>query len=155
MKVQYRCDVCQHTSRSPVDVEGHCVVCEHCGAKIQFPAEAIRDGDIQRCLICPSTELFIRKDFSQRLGGAIIIAGFIASSIALAYHRSVLSLAILIGTALLDAAVYLFVGNVLTCYRCHCEYRDMAQSDRHSGIRLEVHERYRQQAARLAEAEQQ
>lgn len=153
MNVKYCCTACDQTTSSTIDRESSTVACMHCGAQIQFPADAIRDGELQRCLVCPSTELFVRKDFSQRVGLSIIVLGFIASSIALAYHHSVLSLAILIGTALLDAGLFLITGNVLTCYRCRCEYREVENLEHHPGFRLEVHERYRQQAARLADAE--
>jgi hypothetical protein len=93
----------------------------------------------------------VRKDFPQRLGLMIIVMGFVASSVALAWHQNVVSLAILIGTAALDAVLYLVTGNVLTCYRCHSEYRDVQGLEQHPLFRLDVHERYRQQAARLAE----
>jgi DNA-directed RNA polymerase subunit RPC12/RpoP len=153
MNVTYRCVDCSHVSRSPIPEEGGAIVCQQCGSQIRFPPEAVQEGGVRRCVVCPSTELFVRKDFSQRLGVTIIVVGFIASSVAWAYHQSVLSLAILIGTALIDAALYLVTGNVLTCYRCHSEYRDVTEWGTHPGFELEVHERYRQQEARLAEAD--
>src|SRR5690606_2211634 len=94
-------------SRSPISLEGEPVVCTRCGSAIHFPREAVEPGTIHRCVVCPSTELFVRKDFSQRIGVTIIVLGFVASSVAWAYHQSVLSLAILISTALIDAVLYL------------------------------------------------
>lgn len=152
MNVTYRCLDCGETSRSPISETGDPIVCQCCGRQTHFPADAVQAGGVRRCVVCPSSELFVRKDFSQRLGVTIIVVGFIASSIAWANHQSVLSLAILIGTALIDAALYLVTGNVLTCYRCHSEYRDVTAWDDHPAFELEVHERYRQQEARLAEA---
>ena len=55
-------------------------------------------------------------------------------------------------TAVLDALLYLLMGDVLTCYRCHCEYRGAEGLEEHAAFDLEVHEKYRQQAARLAQA---
>jgi len=95
----------------------------------------------------------VRKDFPQGMGLSIIAGGFILSSIALAWHHVVWSLAILVATAAVDAVLYAWVGGVLTCYRCHAEHRGVAELDRHPAFRLEIHERYRQQAARLAEGE--
>jgi DNA-directed RNA polymerase subunit RPC12/RpoP len=152
MNITYHCLDCGQVSRSPICSEGDPIVCQHCGSRIDIPEDAVQPGGVRRCVICPSTELFVRKDFSQRLGVAIIVVGFIASSVAWAYHQSVLSLAILIGTALIDAALYLVTGNVLTCYRCHSEYRDVTEWGEHPKFELEVHERHRQQEARLAEA---
>ena len=152
MNVTYRCTDCGGTTRSEVRPEVELLECLHCNGKIRMAVSSAEDLG-RRCVVCPSTELFVRKDFSQRLGVTIIVLGFVASSIAWAYHQSVLSLAILVGTALLDAGLYLVTGNVLTCYRCHSEYRDVPTLEGQPAFNLEVHERYRQQAARLAAAE--
>jgi hypothetical protein len=103
---------------------------------------------LERCLVCPSGELYVRKDFPQHWGLAIIIIGFVLSSIAWGYHRSLLSLAILIATAVLDALLYWLVGDVVACYRCHAEYRGVADRGKIRPFDLAVHERFRRQAAR-------
>ena len=41
------------------------------------------------------------------------------------------------------------MGESLTCYRCHAQYRGTHEIERHGGFDLETHERYRQMAARL------
>jgi len=151
MNITYRCLECDTTTRETV-TDG-ALRCMHCNAERQVPDSALADGELHRCLVCPSTELFVRKDFSQRLGISIIVVGFIVSSIALAWHHNLLSLSVLIITALLDAVLYVFTGNVLTCYRCHSEYRDVPGMEKHPAFRLDIHERFRQQAARLAEAQ--
>ena len=56
---------------------------------------------------------------------------------------------ILFATALIDVVLYVVMGNVLECYRCHAQYRGLPSLEGHEGFNLEVHERYRQQAARL------
>jgi DNA-directed RNA polymerase subunit RPC12/RpoP len=109
---------------------------------------------VSHCLICPSDDLFVRKDFSQRVGVSIILFGFLLSSIALAMRFHMITFAVLGFTAIIDAILYWYTGNVLTCYRCHSEYRDVDQMDSHPRFDLEVHERYRQQAARQQQAEQ-
>jgi hypothetical protein len=99
--------------------------------------------------VCPSTELYARKDFPQRLGVGLVVAGFIGSSIAWANYQVLWSFAILFGTALIDLVLYLVMGESLTCYRCHAQYRGCEQIERHGGFDLDTHERYRQLAARL------
>ncbi len=74
-----------------------------------------------------------------------------ASSVAWYYfHRIVATYGILFGTAMIDVVLYLVMGNVLECYRCHAQYRWLTVA---GGIMkvstLETHERYRQQASRL------
>ncbi len=145
MNVSFRCPKCDRSVRA---VPGDGVVaCPACGTEIQSPPDAWHESSLQRCLVCPSRELYVRKDFPQQWGLSIIIAGFVFSSIAWAYYQSLLSLGILIGTALLDAVLYWLVGNVVSCYRCHAEYRGLPDG-KYSPFDLAVHERHRRQAAR-------
>jgi hypothetical protein len=149
MNVTFACPQCDRTTRCRA--HDQTLTCTHCGAALRVPESSVEQDQVRRCLVCPCSELFVRKDFPQRLGLLIIGLGFVASSIALAWHQQVISLAILIATAAVDAGLYMWMGNVLTCYRCHAEYRDVAGLEGHPGFRLDVHERYRQQAARLSE----
>jgi hypothetical protein len=41
------------------------------------------------------------------------------------------------------------MGESLTCYRCGAQYRGFEEIERHGGFDLEIHERYRQLAARM------
>ncbi|MFT7642838.1 MAG: hypothetical protein ACI9G1_004597 [Pirellulaceae bacterium] len=109
------------------------------------------DGEICNCLVCHGNELFIRKNFSQKLGVSIIAVGFIASSIAYYHYLIYWSFGILLASALVDLLLYTFVGNMLECYRCHTEYRNVPGLEKHEAFSLETHERFRQQAARQAD----
>jgi hypothetical protein len=113
-----------------------------------IPDGAISADRIERCLVCPSNELFARKDFPQRLGVALVVLGFIGSSIAWANYQVFWTFAILFFTALVDLVLYLVMGESLTCYRCQAQYRGVQEIERHGGFDLETHERYRQMAAR-------
>ena len=42
---------------------------------IRMPAGAIEDSRLSRCLVCPSVDLFVRKDFPQRLGVGLVAVG--------------------------------------------------------------------------------
>jgi hypothetical protein len=151
MNVTYTCPECQHTARAPLSPETARLTCPHCSQPIQIPVSAITAHRINRCLVCPSTELYARKDFPQRLGVALVVIGFIGSSIAWANYQVLWSFAILFGTALIDLALYLIMGESLTCYRCHAQYRGTGDIELHGGFDLETHERHRQLATRLKE----
>ena len=125
------------------------MTCTHCAQQVVLPDGGVDGGQIRRCLVCPSTELFLRKDFPQRLGVALVILGFVGSSIAWANYNVGLTFAILFVTALIDLALYIVMGESLTCYRCHAQYRGFHENPQHTGFDLETHERYRQTAARL------
>jgi DNA-directed RNA polymerase subunit RPC12/RpoP len=149
MNIIYSCPECQRTVRVALANDAAQIVCPECGKTIRVPADAISGTRIHRCLVCPSTELYARKDFPQRLGVALVILGFVGSSIAWANYQVFWTFAILFGTALVDLALYVLMGESLTCYRCHAQYRGFEEIERHGGFDLEIHERYRQMAARL------
>jgi hypothetical protein len=151
MNVTYNCPSCNRTGRVHFTAETPEIACTYCRRQFAVPAGAIRGRQITRCLLCPSTELFARKDFPQRLGVALVILGFVGSSIAWFNYQVLWSFAILFATALVDLVLYIVMGESLTCYRCHAQYRGTEEIERHGGFDLETHERYRQMAARMKE----
>ena len=112
--------------------------------------DAMEANRINRCFVCTSNDLYVRKDFPQRLGLMLVVAGIVASSIAWGYMHVYLTFAILFGTALADFVLYLIVGDALMCYRCHAEYRGVASLGDQAAFSLETHERHRQLAARAS-----
>lgn len=151
MQVTYSCPHCERTV-SVDAVDGHsAVVCPACAAGIDPPADATSGDRLERCLVCPSRDLFVRKDFPQRLGVTIVVVGFVLSIVAYYFYWIATSFGILFATALVDVLLYLGVGNVLMCYRCGAQYRGLPRLDEYGAFELETHERYRQQAARLAD----
>jgi hypothetical protein len=115
-----------------------------------MPEGAWDEGHVRRCLVCPSTDLFVRKDFPQRLGVGIVAAGIVGSCITWAMTLPIATFGILFATALADVLLYLVVPDALTCYRCGATYRLAGGTSGHGPFNLETHERYRQQAARMA-----
>ncbi len=90
------------------------------------PPGAIDHGRLTRCLVCPSTDLFVRKDFSAAAGGRPGGAGgWWGSSVAWGFGRPIATFAILFATALVDVVLYLIVPNALMCYRCGAQYRQV------------------------------
>lgn len=107
-------------------------------------------GAIKGCLCCSGAELFLRKDFPQRMGLLIVIAGFLASTVAWYHYQLAWAFGILFGTALIDVILYVLMDEVLVCYRCHAEYRNVADRNSFLPFQLDVHERHRQERARTA-----
>ena len=127
--------------------------CPHCKSRLAVPEGAWHEGQLTRCLVCPSTDLFVRKDFPQGLGVAIVVLGFAVSCVTWYLYLVTATFAVLFATALADLALYWIVGDSLVCYRCGARYRDVDDIDQHAHFDLETHERHRQHAARLAQAE--
>ena len=150
MNVTFSCPRCHEGARADVEPDAAALECSACHQPISVPPGAFADGQLCRCLVCPSTDLFVRKDFPQRLGVGIVIVGIVGSSIAWGYTYTVATFAILLATALVDVVLYLIVPDALMCYRCGAQYRLADGMERHGAFNLETHERYRQQAARMA-----
>ncbi len=55
---------------------------------------------------------------------------------------------------MIDVVLYLTMGNVLECYRCHAQYRGLPEFDDYEQFDLEAYEKHRQQSLRLKEARQ-
>jgi hypothetical protein len=151
MNVTFRCPQCDQTVRADHAPHQTEIVCPACKAKWRIADQAIEGGEVKQCFICPSTELFIRKDFSQSLGVIIVVIGIVVSSVFWAYHMPIWTYAVLFTTALIDVVLYLTVGSVLQCYRCQAQYRDVPGLEKYGGFDLETHEKHRQQRIRLAQ----
>lgn len=163
MRITYACPTCGSTVALPVAEPATALGCPRCGAMVEVPANAIvwagpggepvvaGEGEprLRRCLVCPCTELFTRKDFPQRLGVGIVVVGFAASCVTWAWRLLVPTFAILFGTALIDVVLYLLMPECQTCYRCGARYRGFGGHP--EGFDLETHEKHRQQRIRLAE----
>ena len=150
MNVTYSCTHCSQTTQAEITPDVTELACRHCGTATPVTADAFEGGKLSACLLCGCRELFSRKDFSQRLGVIIVVIGFLFSTVAWGFHWRFLSYAILFATALIDVVMYLTVGNLLQCYRCHAEYRHLAEFGEHAPFDLATHERFRQQALRMA-----
>lgn len=151
MNVTFACPHCDATSRTEFDQQTHQLTCLHCQKQLAVPQGAIEGQRVSRCLVCPSTDLYVRKDFPQRIGVALVAVGIIGSSIAW-YHTNLLwTFGILFATALIDVLLYVFVGDALMCYRCNALYRGVEDMDSHGSFDLETHEKFRQLAARMNE----
>ncbi len=149
MNITYACPTCETAIRTEFDAQTSELSCPHCNAKIAIAPETVVDAQVHRCLVCPSTDLYLRKDFPQRVGVALVGVGIVGSSIAWHYTNLPWTFGILFATALADVLLYSMVGDALMCYRCNTQYRGVASMETHTHFDLETHEKYRQLAARL------
>jgi hypothetical protein len=152
MNVTFRCPRCDQPSMAEFERGSAELTCCRCGVKLPVPAGSVTDQRVVQCLICPSTELFLRKDFPQTLGVAIVVLAAVVSSVFWYLHMPWWTYGTLFAAAFIDLVLYIVVGNQLQCYRCHAQYRGVPGLENHEPFDLETHEKYRQQVARLADA---
>ncbi len=154
MNIVYSCSECgRQTAAAAIETQAG-LRCPSCDRVVSLPAGAILPATaaepprLTRCVVCPSAELFVRKNFPQRIGVGIVVVGFAASCVAWAYRELILTFGILFATAAIDVVLYFLVPECLTCYRCGARYTGPGITDRFGGFNLETHEKHRQQAAR-------
>jgi hypothetical protein len=78
----------------------------------------------------------------------ILTVACLASCVTYAWYDKWLTWAILIGSAVFDGLLYLYVGDVVVCYRCDAHYRRLPPNPAHKPFELTIHERYRQERLR-------
>ncbi len=146
MNVRVSCPDCETTGR--LDVAGptdwQCPRCDRLVA-VQAPAES---AAIEQCLCCGNPELYKKKDFPHWLGLTILTVACLGSVIPYWLYHQWLTWTILIGSAAFDGLLYLWVGDVVVCYRCAAEYRGLAPDARYGAFELVIAERYRQERLR-------
>ena len=148
MQITYRCPECGRDNRADQLEQQEALICRGCGQGITVPAAAIGEGRVQRCVVCPSHEMFVRKDFPQKLGVGIVVVGLAASCVAWGFGYRFWTYGVLFATAAIDAFLFLIFSDCLQCYRCGARYRGPGITERHEAFNLETHEKHRQMTAR-------
>jgi hypothetical protein len=107
---------------------------------------------LARCAACGNHELYKKKDFPHSLGMAILIVALVLSTVTYYAYEKWWTWSFLIGSALIDGALYLVVGDVVVCYRCEAHHRGTLTTDAHQPFEITIGERYRQDRMRLERA---
>lgn len=146
MQIRYHCptDGCVAIIEyEPLESCGPTIECPRCHKPHPIAVTvSIRDRNtVDRCAVCGGSEMFVRKDFPQRLGVAIVV---VFGLVAIYYFRIsvVHAWAVLTSAVVLDLAIYALVGKVTTCYACRAEYRKCPLNPKHEGFDLATSEKY-------------
>ena len=101
------------TAEGEGDVEVGSSPVAFAGLGLRPTSVVLRNSDIlgnrlqlQQCLACPCVDLFVRKDFPQRLGVLIVVVGLGMSCIFYSFHMLIWSFGALFATALVDLVLY-------------------------------------------------
>jgi hypothetical protein len=153
MELTFECPGCHAVgSVSPVESVPS-ATCRTCGQSRELRGEAVVGDGLRACPVCATEDLYVQKDFPQGLGLAIVVAGFVVSTVFWYYDRPVPALSVLMVSALADMALYYLVPDVTICYRCLSQYRGPGTNPggRFRPFDLAVGERYRQERLRVEE----
>ncbi len=105
------------------------------------------DGSEESLTVCPACgcrDLFVRKDFPQKLGIAVVVgAGLTFLILAARPATFYIGVWVLVASVLIDAVLYSFVPRITVCYRCRAEFRGRRLNPDHGPFELAVAEKYR------------
>lgn len=77
-----------------------------------------------------------------------LVLAFTFATIAYYNYNILLMWIILLGTAVFDSLLYIWVGDAIICYRCNSEYRGFAKEAPHQTFDIGIGEKYRQEQIR-------
>jgi hypothetical protein len=149
VNVSLACPECENPGR--LDLPGPAEwSCPGCGRSLKLHGT---DGGLACCAVCGNAELYKKKDFPHWLG-LTILAGACAAFLGLnAFYNQWWAWAVLLGSAAFDGLLYLWVGDVVVCYRCGAHHRRVPREPAHPPFDLGVAERYRQERIRRKQLE--
>jgi hypothetical protein len=147
IRVDVPCSNCAGIVRVEDVGAGDRFVCQ-CGQSVTIDASNVENGALQSCCVCGTGDLYLQKDFPQRLGLALVISAMVLATIAWAYRDWFATMGILVGFFAADLVLYLVRGNVTVCYRCLAQYRGASPNPGIRPFDLAIGERYRQERLR-------
>jgi hypothetical protein len=152
MELTFECPGCGSTRRL-ADLEHAAEAACPCGMTRPLHPEAACGGELRCCPWCATTDLYVQKDFPHGLGLAIVVLGFVLSTVFWYRYQPVAALAVLLATAAIDVVLYYFVPDVTICYRClgQCRGAGSNPGGRFQPFDLAIGERYRQERIRIEE----
>lgn len=146
MQIRYHCptDGCVAiVEYEPIETSGPTMECPRCHqVHPMHITPSIRERRlVDQCVVCACRELFIRKDFPQRVGLAVVVV-FGLAAIYFFTVNVLVGWGILAGAVVIDLLIYAFIGRVTTCYACRAEYRKCPLNSAHEGFDLATSEKY-------------
>ena len=146
MQIRYHCpnhDCVAIIEYEPLEEATDSVECPRCHRNHPLRVTEVmrQDRMVDQCAVCPCRELFIRKDFPQRIGLAVVLVAGIGSIVSFR-SNVLLAYAILAGAVIVDLLLYAVIGKVTRCYACRAEYRKANLNPAHEGFDLATSEKY-------------
>jgi hypothetical protein len=133
-EIAFRCGHCDREAVAGLDGRGRCATCGT-EKRLDVP-DALRDTRvIERCPVCEGAQLYVQRDFNQKAGLAVVVAGALLAPFTPFYSS-------LIVAALVDAGLYALLPQITVCYRCQAHFRRFARNPRHQAFDLHLAEQY-------------
>ena len=151
MQLSFSCPGCQQTTHRELASGVTTYNCGYCSWSRTISPGDLTGDQPTRCLVCGCPDLWRQKDFPKAVGLCMVALATCLSTIAWFRYMPLTAISVLVGFAFVDLLLYTIMPDVLVCYRCSARYRHATLDDNHPRFNLETAERYRQEAARLAQ----
>lgn len=119
----------------------NCPICQR--ALSLHVAEFTSTQPVSRCICCAGDELYVRKDFPQRLGVWLVVAVAILSFYLFGRGQLAWALGVLVALVIVDLVIYRWVPTLTVCYRCKAAYHGLPLNPKHKGFDLATAEKFR------------
>jgi hypothetical protein len=133
-EIAFACPRCRAETTAGLDGRGRC---SSCGTETTLElSAAVREGRlVDRCPACAGEQLYVQRDFNQKVGLGIVVVGAALAPFT-PYYAS-LGVA-----AAVDAILYVLLPEIVVCYRCHAHFRGFPRNPKHEAFDLHIAEQY-------------
>ena len=133
-QIAFACSGCRGEVAS---APGEPATCAGCGAVTTLTVpDALRRGEaVEACPACGGKNLYVQRDFNQKVGLAVVIVGAALAPFTPFYSS-------LFVAAAIDAVLYALLPEITVCYRCHAHFRGFARNPKHEAFDLHLAEQY-------------
>jgi hypothetical protein len=132
-EIAYRCPDCGEEASSGLDGRGRCRAGHESALSL---SPSLRDERrVDACPACDGRQLYVQRDFNQRAGLAIVVAGGLLAPFTPYYASLWIAAAI-------DAVLYLLLPEITICYRCQAHFRGFLRNPAHQPFDLHIAEQY-------------
>jgi hypothetical protein len=133
-EIAFACGSCGREAVAGLDGHGRC---PRCGTEARLAlSPSLRDERlVDLCPLCQGRQMYVQRDFNQRAGLLIVVAGALLAPFT-PYYAS------LFAAAAIDAALYLILPEITICYRCGAHFRRFRRNAKHGPFDLHIAEQY-------------
>lgn len=133
-EIAFACSGCKSEVMAAPGAPATCAAC-HAVTTLAVP-DGLRDGGpVEACPACGGRQLYVQRDFNQKVGLAVVIVGAALAPFTPFYSS-------LFVAAAVDAALYAMLPEITVCYRCHAHFRGFARNPAHEAFDLHLAEQY-------------
>ena len=134
LEIAYRCPRCAREATAGADGQGACGACGH-DERLDLSGVTGNPPIVERCAACGGNQLYVQRDFNQKVGVGIVVLGGLLAPFTPYYASLVIA-------ALVDAGLYMLLPEITVCYRCQAHFRGFRRNPSHHAFDLHVAEQY-------------